>query len=232
MKDKLELTLDNRQIAGTFVGGLLALGAVFVLGVSVGKRLPREGVTDEAPADVLSALDQRAARLEEVRTDAATLTFQDELTRQRLPDPAPVEPAKTVVVQPVAAEPGPVAAPLVEKVAGRLADTPVATRTASGDAALKEALARATQRKVPEVSAGGNFTLQLAASQSRAEAERFAGNLREKGYAPFIVEAHVPGKGTFFRVRMGRFPSKDGAQRYLQDFKRETSLDAFVAPVD
>jgi cell division septation protein DedD len=53
--------------------------------------------------------------------------------------------------------------------------------------------------------------------------------LREKGYAPYIVTAEVPGKGTWYRVRMGSFPTKDAATRYLQDFKRETQAEAFVA---
>ena len=46
--------------------------------------------------------------------------------------------------------------------------------------------------------------------------------------APFIVEANLPGKGVWFRVRMGRFPSRDAAGRYLADFKRETAIDAIV----
>ena len=64
---------------------------------------------------------------------------------------------------------------------------------------------------------------------NREEADRFAARLRDRGYAPYIVTAEVPGKGTWYRVRMGSFASKDAASRYLQDFKRETQLDAFVA---
>jgi cell division septation protein DedD len=83
---------------------------------------------------------------------------------------------------------------------------------------------------VPEAtSAAGAFTLQLGASLSRDDAERQASRLRDKGYAPYIVSAEVPGKGTWYRVRMGSFPTKDAATRYLQDFKRETQAEAFVA---
>jgi cell division septation protein DedD len=84
--------------------------------------------------------------------------------------------------------------------------------------------------KVPDAtSATGAFTLQLGASNNRDDAERQAARLREKGYAPYIVTAEVPGKGTWYRVRMGSFPTKDAATRYLQDFKRETQAEAFVA---
>src|SRR6185312_7347191 len=84
--------------------------------------------------------------------------------------------------------------------------------------------------KVPEAtSATGAFTLQLGASLNRDDAERQAARLREKGYAPYIVTAEVPGKGTWYRGRMGSFPTKDAATRYLQDVKRETQAEAFVA---
>jgi cell division septation protein DedD len=55
--------------------------------------------------------------------------------------------------------------------------------------------------------------------------------LKQRGYVPYVVSAEVPGKGTWYRVRMGSFESKDAAQRFLADFKRETQLDAFVASV-
>ncbi|EAU61896.1 adventurous gliding motility protein I [Stigmatella aurantiaca DW4/3-1] len=76
---------------------------------------------------------------------------------------------------------------------------------------------------------GGAFTLQISAFQSREEADRFAARLRDRGYAPYILSAEVPNKGTWYRVRMGSFPSRDAATRYLADFKRETQLNAFVA---
>ncbi len=96
--------------------------------------------------------------------------------------------------------------------------------------ALKEAIARA-QRPV-EATADGSWTLQLSAYQDKAEADRFAADLRGRGYAPFVVEAKVAGKGTWYRVRMGRFPTKDAAGRYLSDFKRETQVDAIVTPAN
>ena len=56
--------------------------------------------------------------------------------------------------------------------------------------------------------------------------------MKDRGYPAYIVEADVPGKGTWYRVRLGRFPSKDEAGRYLSDFRRETRMDAFIAPVN
>lgn len=105
---------------------------------------------------------------------------------------------------------------------------PTRTATPAASNGLKDAIARATQRPTEAVP-GGAFTLQLSAFQTREEADRFVARLRDRGYAPYIVAAEVANKGTWYRVRMGSFPSREAASRYLADFKRETQLNAFVA---
>lgn len=308
MKEKFDVSLDNRQIVSLLIAGIVVMGAVFVLGVVVGKKLASDAQTAAAP-DLLSALDANAQVLNDARQDPP-LTFPDELTRKTgseplppLPTakpaakpeapkavaakpetkpeaPKPTEPAK-VAAKPSAPAPTPdpdtgelpvmdaaeedaiangkplakpeakpepkpaeaakvvaaVAKPepaKVEPVKGKVEETPVATRTAVRDGGMKEAIARAQALppeppRPSEAVKGGAFTLQLSAFQSRQDADRFAARLRDRGYAPYILSAEVPGKGTWYRVRMGSFPSKEAAGRYLTDFKRETQLDAYVA---
>ncbi|MFP2897766.1 SPOR domain-containing protein, partial [Corallococcus sp. 4LFB] len=137
------------------------------------------------------------------------------------PEPKPAEAPKVATAKP-------------EPVKGKVEETPVATRTAVRDGGMKEAIARAQALpaeppRPSEAVKGGAFTLQLSAFQSRQDADRFAARLRDKGYAPYILAAEVPGKGTWYRVRMGSFASKEAAGRYLTDFKRETQIDAYVA---
>jgi DedD protein len=252
LKEKYELSLDNRQIVSLTVASLVVLGGVFMLGVVVGKKLSTEQ-PDGPPADLLSALDQKSAALDSLNHDAS-LTFPDELTKKAAPpiavptvavakpevakpDPKPTQvaaPTEAAEPRDVAAEAAPVAELLVaEKPRPEptgLAESPkvepVTTRTKDAGA-LAQAFAR-VQRPPTEAAANGAFTLQLSAYQERSEAERFAAGLRDKGYAPYIQEAMVPRKGTWYRVRMGRFPTKDAASRYLEDFKRETSMNAMV----
>ncbi|WP_224246173.1 SPOR domain-containing protein [Hyalangium gracile] len=301
MKEKFDVSLDNRQIVSLLIAGIVVMGAVFVLGVVVGKKLAGNAQASEAP-DLLSALDANAQALQEVQKEPP-LTFQDELTRKAAepsaaepkpakpaaPKPAPAataaatpapKPTTTAAATP-AAKPAPAApaekpaepaaenpatglSPADEELAalagakrsqpaaaapsekatppsapaavatpkpapGPVAEETVPTRTATpAGGGLKEAIARATQRPT-EAAPGGAFTLQLSAFQTREEADRFAARLRDRGYAPYIVAAEVPNKGTWYRVRMGSFPTKDAATRYLTDFKRETQLNAFVA---
>ncbi|MFT3708083.1 MAG: SPOR domain-containing protein [Archangium sp.] len=251
LKEKIELSLDSRQIVTITVASLVVLGGVFMLGVVVGKKLSAEAVATQQkqPTDLLSQLDQKTDALEDVKADAA-LTFQDELTRKQptLVAEAPVvKPVEAPVVKPVEAvkPPEPVKPTAPEAVVApepvvdepKLAEAPrpeaTVTRTVdAGGANLKEAFGKV--QKAPEAapsSLGGNdgqWTMQLSAYQDRGEADRFAAGLRDKGYAPFIVEANIPGKGTWYRVRMGRFPTKDAATRYMDDFRRETAMNAIV----
>jgi DedD protein len=297
MKEKLDVSLDNRQIVSLLIAGIIVMGAVFVLGVVVGKKLAGNAQTASAP-DLLSALDANAQALQQAREAESPLTFQDELTKKTVsetapskpgakpgtvtvaipppaPKPKPAEPpaatepqqgtpsptdddyaptpaatATAKAPEPKAAEPKPAepkpatakaetkpeSKPAETKVAeskpaphpGKVEPAPVPTRTTTPQGGLKDAIARATQ-KPTEAVPGGAFTLQISAFQNRPEAERFAAKLRDRGYAPYIVSAEVPHKGTWYRVRMGSFPSKDAAARYLADFKRETQIEAFVA---
>lgn len=250
LKEKYELSLDNRQIVSITIASLVVLGGVFMLGVVVGKRLSAEtAALQQQPTDLLGQLDRKTDALETVKADAA-LTFQDELTR-KAPTPTPTLVAEAPIVKPVPSREGPVepSVPVVarpealapadaaevavapEPVKPVLPETPkgdpVATRTVDGGG-LKEAFGKAQQRPPTETAADGAWTVQLSAYQDKGEADRFAAGLRDKGYAPYIVEASIPGKGTWFRVRMGRFGTKDAASRYMDDFRRETAMNAIV----
>ena len=228
MKEKYDLSLDSRQVVSLLVAGIVVLGAVFVLGVLVGKKLAA-GQRPDRTQDLLSALDQKSAALERART-APALTFQEELTADAGRASAPA--AKAQDKKPEAPKVPEVKAEAPKTVADKKPEAPAkpadagAIAAKSTPTAIPPAAAKAsTDTTVPT----GPFTLQLGASQNRDDAERMVSRLREKGYAPYIVTADVPGKGTFYRVRMGSFATKEAAGRYLEDFRRETKTEAFVA---
>jgi DedD protein len=231
MKEKYDLSLDSRQVVSLLVAGVVVIGAVFVLGVLVGKKLAGSQHLDRTP-DLLSALDQKSAALERARA-APALTFQEELTAdagsaRASPPSAKAVAEKKAETTPKAPEPK---AEPPRALADKKPDAPakpvdagaIATKSAPG--AVTGPLAKAPDTSVPN----GPWTLQLGASQNRDDAERMVSRLREKGYAPYIIAADVPGKGTFYRVRMGSFATKEAAGRYLEDFRRETKTEAFVA---
>lgn len=229
MNGKYQFSFDNRHVVSGLVAAAVVLGAVFVLGVVVGKKVALDQRAAQAP-DLLTALDDKSAAIEKPATP--TLTFQEELTKS---SPAPSTPP---AVSPAPAQAAPQAlaratsAPVEAK--PELAAVPAPSEPVRG--ARPPQLARPVvpvkaQSAKPE-GKSGIFTLQLSSTQTRADANRFAARLREKGYAPTVVEAQVPGRGTWYRVRLGNFSSRETATRFLTDFRRETQLDAYVAAVE
>jgi DedD protein len=204
-REKFELSLDGRQIASIVVGALVILAVVFVLGLNVGKQVATRQA-EAARAGDLEALD-RAPAAPPVKDDA--LTFHDRLTKEA-PPALPPAPKPEPVPPPAAAAPAP-------------APEPPAREPPAPEPPAREP-PPAPEPPGPEKP----WTIQLAAAQDRAEAERIASRFARLN--PRIEEADVPGKGLFYRVRVGGFDTKEAAERYLRDVARETGAKGFVTP--
>jgi DedD protein len=236
IRERYELSLDNRQIVSFFLAGIVVIGAVFVLGVVVGKKLAG-GQGGSNAADLLTSLDAKAAAMDQAKaapTVEPRLTFQEELTRK--PSNAPSR--DTVVIAEDAAAPGKAVAaeePRSQPEPVPVKPVPVKPEPVKPEPSrerLRQAIAKVEKAPPEQAPRGGAFTLQLSASQVREDAERFAAKLRAKGYQPYVVESDVRDRGRWYRVRMGEFASKEAAAKYLEDFRRETQLQAFVTSVN
>jgi len=72
-----------------------------------------------------------------------------------------------------------------------------------------------------------HFTLQLSSFQDRGEAEAFAAKFgAEKTY---LVVSEIPGKGTWYRVRVGDFATAKDALAGKLAFERKHGVIAYVA---
>ena len=235
-KEKIEVSLDGRQIFCLFCGGAVIASLVFVLGVMIGRRVEARTHPERAAAtatgDALAALDQLAA----ADAEGPGLAFADTLRSQS--DGAPLGPvdvslgkaaaemeaaeAKPVAevknVQPVAAEPPKPEAPAA-KVQPVVVEPPKPEPPRPATPAPKAAEVAADKAK---------FTLQLSSFQTRAEADAFAADLQKSGYAPYVVSADVEGKGVWFRVRVGQYASQDDAMAAKSDFESKQKIIAYV----
>ena len=70
------------------------------------------------------------------------------------------------------------------------------------------------------------FTLQLSSFQDRGEAEAFAGKLGAE--KTFITASEIPGKGTWYRVRVGDFSSAKDAIAGKLAFEKKHGVIAYV----
>jgi DedD protein len=230
LKEKIELRLDQRQATSLVVVALLLAGALFGLGVMVGKNLAALPVRGPPPPEaLLDRLDAKARATADAASDG--LTFQEDLTR-RTPSPALSPLQAPPAIQPPSLNAPAVRAPTKAVDAGVNAPSPpkvaisVPLQPPSPPPAPAAIPPLAPPPELPAGAAG--FTLQIKSTQSEEDANRFVHRLSAQGYHPFVVAADLPGKGRWYRVRLGRFDSHDAADQYLKDFKRETRLDAFV----
>lgn len=238
-KDKIEVSLDGRQIFYLFFGGAVIASLVFILGVTVGKRVASRAQTDQqtkasVTRDPLAALDQLGDG------------------KQRLAFPSALGDPKAAN-RPL----GEIDKQLQHKAAARDAQRQVAADDGDADKSArkdkaKKAKARAdkkhdkAKKKRDKVAKADNkhdkakkkadkparklpkYTLQLSSFAERGEADAFMQKLTDAGYTPYMVTAKVKNKGTFYRVRLGSFMGYKQAIRAKKDFEAGQRIIAYV----
>lgn len=246
-KDKIEVSLDGRQVFYLFFGGAIIAGLVFVLGVMVGKRVEARAHLDRAATT--SARDPLAA-LDRLATDGPNeLSFREALTGGAAPasdvDRQIAEIEKTraqaagagAVVAPVKpeAKPAEAAKPTDAKPDAKPEAKPDTAKAAAAKVDPKpddKPVASPSEVDPPKpAKTSGKFTLQLSAFQDKGEAEAFLAEVKADGFEAYLTEASVPDKGTFFRVRLGNYPSYDDAVAAKTEFERKVKKIAYVSRI-
>jgi DedD protein len=74
----------------------------------------------------------------------------------------------------------------------------------------------------------GGYQLQVSSFHTQGEAQSFADQLRARGHKAYVVEANVPGRGTWYRVRVGPFPTQHAAAEYRADFEDKEHVVPFI----
>ncbi len=214
-KDKVELSLDGRQIFFIFFGSSIIACMIFVFGIMLGKRLEARALALSPPSaeDPLAALDQLS--------DADDgLTFHQALTkdthRGAIVPTANGEKKRSVAETSAASE----SAPVAKSSDSALPRPPILPSLPMQPVALAK----------PKVETG-HFTLQLSAFPDRSDADEFMRRVQAAGYHPFVVQSEVPGRGTFYRVRLGDFTSRQAAADFKTEFEKKQRLMAYVAKI-
>lgn len=191
------------------LGWTLLLALVFSAGLITGERLLRK----ETLAGLVAVDDQVVEIDEEVdvkREDdkPRSFAFFDQLSSK-----AKVSLSSTRNA----------AAPKVEEKPANKEDTAKQEAPAKQPAAKPEAAAK------PKAPA--RYTLQVAAHPDLDGAKAHMERLRGMGLEPQLVSAAIPGKGTFYRVRVGKFATTKEAQAFQEKLKSKNSLSTFVSPL-
>jgi septal ring-binding cell division protein DamX len=237
LKEKIEVSLDGRQVFYLLGGATVLLALVFALGVVIGRRVEarlHHSVPAEVGQDPLAALDQLEARgksqallfPETLSGDREVIAAVDEKLEAK-----PEEPKAETAVAPVS-PPAPTPPPAP---AAGTAAAPVAVPVPAAEPEPVPTPEKKKQTVAPvkkdKAATGGKFTLQLSSFQERGEAEQYAQRLKESGFLPYIAEAKVAGKGTFYRVRVGKYPTFQDAVEGKAAFEKKQKTIAYVTRI-
>lgn len=92
-----------------------------------------------------------------------------------------------------------------------------------------------SSRKGPPAESGSGaeiekkITIQVAALRDPKVADRMVARLKDKWYPAYRTVAEIPGKGVWYRVRIGSFRRKAEAQSTLERLKKD-KIDAILLP--
>ena len=222
MRTKYDLSLDNRQIVLIFLGFVLYSILILTLGVMVGKGL-----------DLQQAVQQQAAEEKQAGAEVKIEVSQEE----DKPEIKSGDQAPEAVTAEIAAE-----KPATTHVEYTFYDNlkgkgkGETEKQAVVEEPKKEAPAKVETKKEsqqetakPEKAKSGEaYTIQVASSKVKSQADSTAKRLVKKGYAAYVVSADVGGKGKWHRVRVGSFKTKEEATKFAKKLVKKEKLGKFV----
>ncbi|MCL2451194.1 MAG: SPOR domain-containing protein [Polyangiaceae bacterium] len=243
---------DPRRMPPAVTLTLLVVGGACVVfaALALGGRTSRSGAPPhDNPFGELAL--RRAAATAAAAPRPTDLSPKDVTFPQMLSDDGPPTTALAAVravARPAASASGPVAAqptpatarppavplpPLSAPVPAQslLEATPIVTHPRDPLARAASDAAQVTTPAAPRGHDGG-YQLQVSSFHSQPEADAFAEQLRARGHKAYVVEARVPGRGTWYRVRIGPFQTQRLAAQYRAAFEEREHVVPFVVPPD
>ncbi|MFZ1984915.1 MAG: SPOR domain-containing protein [Desulfatitalea sp.] len=222
---------------------LFFMGWMFVLGILVGRGIAPVPIDTHALEKELAELKESLlqkehaeimAQAQQSQENDTELGFYEALKRPPLPTqpkpkpsptpaavakPDPADTATRVKQSPTAAT-APTPAKPKPTVAATPAPKPKPTPKPEGAAKPESA---ATPAPTPVVSPSptpspgkGRFTIQVASFRDIQSADQLVSTLRGKGYSAYQLRTDVADKGVWFRVRVGAYESRSGAEGTLK----------------
>lgn len=217
--------------------GILAVVIMgFVGGYWLGSRQGQESAVVAAKARLEAQLQAQQKELQALRkqankaaaagegsptTDVGELTFYTDLPKQSVkPQPLsqPVSPAGKASSSSVPASPPPSTSPSSPSAAGK------------GD--MMQSIIRRELARKPVGSAspakGASYYVQVASFRDVAEAAAMQRKLQNIGLASEIRSTDIPGRGTWHRLQVGPYASRDAADAVRIDLGKKMHLKGIV----
>ncbi|GAB4305359.1 MAG: hypothetical protein Kow0090_20950 [Myxococcota bacterium] len=216
------LHLNQQQLFYFFVGLLLIGGLIFALGIMTGKRMV--SIAQDG-AEELEKLDLQAKIQEKARAATATQSEkkEEEKATESEKKPETKEDAKAGNKE----TEKPPEAPEKKQ------SPPPEEKNAEEKRAAKEAPKRISTPNQPppskEYDPQGIWTLQVGSVATKEQADKMTAHLKEKGYKVNVSSAEIEGKGTFYRIRVGRFTTKEDAALFQKKYEDEEKTQTMIS---
>jgi cell division protein FtsN len=234
------IVLSRRKIAGWFLLIFFLCAWMFILGILVGRGTAPVKFDIAALEKKLEALKEgdggdqgkeRAPKESVTIKDKTKLEFYEALKENKVDTNVPVL-QKPKVVEREIEKPA-------EKTVSKKAQNKTVENSASQKSASQKAVpekpepAASPQKKKPTKqkekvaavaqtnAAGPIYTIQAASVKDPKDADRLVQKLKKRGYPAYRVIGKIPGKGIWFRVRIGTYKSKSEALSMMNKLKKD-----------
>jgi cell division septation protein DedD len=195
-----EIQLNNRQLVLVFIGTIIIGLVIFVLGVNVGKNKKEIELTSLGPQ--LEAVAERPEsepapgdREESDAAAAADVSTRWDMARQR------------------------------EETASTKEEKPVETRQPDRKRQTSPPTEKTKPAFTPPPAATGDYTVQVASLTTRDAANVLKQRLASRGYDPIYIVTYDKGGQTYYRVRVGRYASRQDAGSAAGRLEAEAKLN-------
>jgi len=204
--------LDNRQMIFVFAGFIIVCLFVFTAGVMIGSKMTSEKEVYAKEENKFKAKIKAPSLLEDKK----------ERNIASVSKPVP-DPAKTIedILEKELKKDAADTSTLVQAQGDRENRPDTASRSVSDAApAGKPSLAGREKEEA--------FFVQVASFQKPEDADRQAATLKSKGYKVVTIKADVPGKGIWYRLRLGPYKNSADAKSAALEYEKKEKSTTFV----
>ena len=241
-KKKYQMELSSTSLVFWVVCIVFFMGWIFVLGILVGRGfLPGANTAiSDLKAQVIKLqemvsrnkrVDQKPPAKEDIDPQFGfydKLESKKEDKRKPFPESPPEPPKSEKAVKPPDTALAEVKADIAKKES--LSKKQDIAKSAGPEKKVKETVPEPA--KPPEKAPGSfRYAIQIAALDERAKAEAMVGKLSERGVDAYIQQTVVKGK-TRYRVRCGKFVTKEEAKNYALKLPKEAGTDWLVLSIE
>jgi len=221
----------GKKLGMLLLASSLSVAAVIALSLGMGRRVDNEADHADKLTDlVLSAPTHTEGAVSKPRDIAPeTLSFPRTLGDRE--DPLLEATVQAAREERAALKPDARDVPHAGTLpAARLADDDTArlSRVSKHDALVAQAMTQPASTDRAPAGSEGAFVLHVVSFEDRSEADKFADTLRARQHRAFVAQADVPGRGRYYRVRVGPFATRREAETYQQAFEAAEHMHSIL----